>query len=260
MTTRSISGSDHPAYQRWRVFSHALVFVIGFSLVFIIGWGGTATLLGQLFLNYKYIIARIGGVIIIAFGLATIGVLRMPMLFYRDTRPQFQGETGKYASSGLMGLFFGAGWSPCIGTTLGAILTLGLSSQSAGQAMWLSSGYSLGLGIPFLLMGLGLEKASGWVNKVRRYTRVIQIISGSVMIIIGILLVSNWMSLISIWAFRNRLYFDIFSISTGVPSYLTAIAAGLLSFFSPCVLPIVPGYLGYLSGQLVREYGNETNQ
>jgi cytochrome c-type biogenesis protein len=252
LTAQSISENTNHPVERWRVFIHALIFVLGFSVVFIIGWGGTATLLGQLFINAKPIMARVGGVIIIAFGLATIGIIRMPWQFYMDTRPQFQGQAGSYASSGLMGLFFAAGWSPCIGATLGAILTLGLSSRTVGQAMWLSSGYSLGLGIPFLLMGLGLGRASGWVKKMRPHQRALQIVSGMLMIAIGILLVTNWMSLISIWAFQNRLYLDGFSISTGAPTYLTATAAGLLSFFSPCVLPLVPGYLGYLSGQAVK--------
>lgn len=252
MTAQSISENTYHPVERWRVFTHALVFVLGFSLVFIVGWGGTATLLGQLFATAKPIIARVGGVIIIASGLATIGIIRMPWQFYMDTRPQFQGQAGSFASAGLMGLFFGAGWSPCIGTTLGVILTLGLSSQTVGQAMWLSSGYSLGLAIPFLLMGLGLERASGWVNKLRPHQRALQIVSGMLMITIGILLVTNWMSLISIWAFQHRLYLDVFSLSTGVPTYLTAIAAGLFSFFSPCVLPLVPAYLGYLSGQAVK--------
>ena len=252
MTTPLISETNFQPAERWRVFIHALAFVLGFSLIFIIGWGGSVTLLGQLFITYKSIIARVGGIIIIAFGLATLGILRMPWQFYADTRPQFERKAGGYASSGLMGVFFGAGWSPCIGTTLGAILTLGLSSQNVGQAMWLSSGYSLGLGIPFLMMGLGLERASGWIKKMRKYTRSLQIASGVMMIVIGILLVTNWMSLISIWAFKTGLYVDVFSLSTGVPSYLTAFAAGLLSFFSPCVLPLVPGYLGYLSGQVVK--------
>lgn len=252
MTTPTTTENTFQPVERWRVLIHALAFVIGFSLIFIIGWGGSITLLGQLFIAYKSIIARIGGIIIIVFGLATLGILRMPWQFYADTRPQFERKAGGYASSGLMGLFFGAGWSPCIGTTLGAILTLGLSSQYVGQAMWLSSGYSLGLGIPFLILGLGLEQASGWIKKMRKYTRSLQIASGVMMITIGILLVTNWMSLISIWAFKTGLYIDVFSISTGVPSYLTALAAGLLSFFSPCVLPLVPGYLGYLSGQAVK--------
>lgn len=240
-------------FARLHVLLHALVFVIGFSLVFIIGWGGAATLLGQVFGQYKTIIAQIGGIIVIMFGLATLDIIQLPWFYYSDTRPSFRGTTGTFAGSGLMGLFFAAGWSPCIGTTLGAILTLGFSQQTVGQAMWLSSAYSLGLGIPFLILALGLNQATGWVHKMSRYIRTFKIVSGVLIIAIGVLLLTNWMSLISIWAFRNNLFIDVFSISTGIPSYLTAVAAGLLSFFSPCVLPLVPAYLGYLSGHALKK-------
>lgn len=240
------------SFNRLRVFLHALVFVAGFSVVFIVGWGGSATLLGQLFGQYKTVIGQIGGVVVIMFGLATLEIIRIPW-FYYDTRPTFAGRTGSFASSGLMGLFFAAGWSPCIGATLGAILTLGFSQNTAGQAMWLSSGYSLGLGIPFLILALGLNQATGWVRKMSRHIRIFKIISGVLIITIGVLLLTNWMSLISIWAFKNKLFIDVFSISTGIPSYLTAILAGALSFFSPCVLPLVPAYLGYLSGHALMD-------
>jgi cytochrome c-type biogenesis protein len=220
-------------FNRLHVFLHALVFVAGFSVVFIVGWGGSATLLGQLFGQYKTVIGQIGGVVVIMFGLATLDILRLPW-FYYDTRPTFAGRTGSFASSGL-------------------ILTMGFSQQTAGQAMWLSSGYSLGLGIPFLILALGLNQATGWVRKMTRFVPTFKLISGILIITIGVLLLTNWMSLISIWAFQNKLYFDVFSISTGVPSYLTAILAGALSFFSPCVLPLVPAYLGYLSGHALRD-------
>jgi cytochrome c-type biogenesis protein len=242
---------SNDTFNRLHVFLHALVFVAGFSVVFIVGWGGAATVLGQLFGQYKTVIGRIGGVVVILFGLATLDIIRLPG-FYYDTRPEFSGKTGTYASSALMGLFFAAGWSPCIGATLGAILTLGFSQETVGQAMWLSSGYSLGLGIPFLILALGLNQATGWVRKMSRHIRTFKIISGILIITIGVLLLTNWMSLISIWAFQNKLFIDVFFISTGIPSYLTAILAGTLSFFSPCVLPLVPAYLGYLSGHALR--------
>jgi cytochrome c-type biogenesis protein len=238
-------------FNRLQVFLHALIFVIGFSVVFIVGWGGTATVLGQLFGQYKTVIGQIGGVIVIMFGLATLDIIRIPW-FYYDTRPTLTNSTGSFASSALMGLFFAAGWSPCIGATLGAILTLGFSQQTVGQAMWLSSGYSLGLGIPFLILALGLNQATGWVRKMSRHIRTFKIISGVLIITIGVLLLTNWMSLISIWAFKNKLFIDVFSISSGIPTYLTAILAGTLSFFSPCVLPLVPAYLGYLSGHALK--------
>jgi cytochrome c-type biogenesis protein len=247
MTTNIVTPLARSQNERLRIFLHALLFVAGFSLVFIIGWGGSVTLVGQFFGAYKRVIAQIGGVVVILFGLATLGVVRLPW-FYADTRAQFSGRAGTFGGSALMGIFFAAGWSPCIGATLGAILTMGLSQQTVGQAMWLASGYSLGLGIPFLAMALGLERATGWIKRMSRYQRAIQIASGVFIIAIGILLFTNTMTLIAIWAFKNGLYVEKFALFAAAPTYLTAILAGLLSFLSPCVLPLVPAYLGYLSG------------
>lgn len=238
--------------ERLRLFLHAFLFVLGFSLVFVIGLGGSVTALGQMFGAYKRAIAQIGGVIVILFGLATLELVRIPW-FYADTRAQYTGQRGTYGGSALMGIFFAAGWSPCIGATLGAILTMGLSQQTAGQAMWLSSGYSLGLGIPFLAMALGLEHATGWIKRMRPYQKYFKIASGVFIITIGVLLLTNTMTLIAIWAFKNGYYIEAFSTYAATPTYLTSIVAGLLSFISPCVLPLVPAYLGYLSGYTVQQ-------
>ena len=141
--------------RRFSTFLHALAFVLGFSLIFIIGWGGAATVFGQLFAQYKYGIGKLGGVVVIAFGLANLGVLKIPEMYY-DTRPEWT-PTKRYGlmSSGLMGVFFAAGWSPCIGTTLGAILALGL---------------------PFLAIGFGLDRAFELVRRLRKYMRGIQLV------------------------------------------------------------------------------------
>lgn len=238
--------------ERFKIFIHALLFVLGFSLVFIVGWGGSVTVVGQLFGTYKRFIAQIGGVIVILFGLATLDVIRLPW-FYYDTRAEYTGQRGTYGGSALMGIFFAAGWSPCIGATLGAILTMGLSQQTSGQAMWLASGYSLGLGIPFLVMALGLERASGWIKRMRPYQKYFRLASGIFIITIGVLLLTNTMSLIAIWAFRNGYFIESFTTYAAAPTYITAILAGLLSFISPCVLPLVPAYLGYLSGHTLQK-------
>lgn len=252
MTTETGTPSAQTLNERLRIFSHALLFVLGFSMVFVIGWGGSVTVLGQFFGAYKRIIAQVGGIVVIVFGLATLEVIRVPW-FYADTRAQFTGQRGTYGGAALMGVFFAAGWSPCIGATLGAILTMGLSQQTVGQAMWLASGYSAGLAIPFLMMALFLERATGWTRKLGRHHRTIQVASGVFMILIGIMLFTNTMSLIAIWAFRNGLYVEKFALFAAAPTYLTAIFAGLLSFLSPCVLPLVPAYLGYLSGHALRK-------
>ena len=238
-------------HNRAYIFLHALAFVIGFSIVFIVGWGGATTLLGQLFIRYKTAIAQIGGVILIIFGLATMNIIRIPW-FYLDTRPEFKGKTGTFAGSMAMGLFFAAGWSPCIGATLGAILTLGFNHDTVWQSIVLSSGYSIGLGIPFLLLALGIEWALPFVKRMRKHLRMFQIITGLLIIIIGVLMIAEQMTVIARWALKSGLYIeDSAIIGSGVVSYLAAILAGLLSFLSPCVLPLVPAYLGYLSGHAI---------
>ena len=230
------------------MFSHALAFVMGFSLIFIIGWGGAATLAGQLFGSYKAILGRIGGVVIIIFGLSTLGILKIPWLNY-DIRPEWTGrKQNGLLASGAMGVFFAAGWTPCIGTTLGAILTLGFSAQTSGQAMVLASGYALGLAIPFLLIGIGMNQAIAFIRRFQHHMRKIQIASGVLLLIIGVMLLTNQLILIAIWAQRNGLFLDL-PLGSGVtPTYFIAILAGLISFLSPCVLPLVPAYIGYLSG------------
>ncbi len=251
MTTEIAASLTASKSARLKILLHALLFVLGFSFVFVVGWGGSATLVGQLFAEYKRTIAQLGGIVVILFGLATLEVIRLPW-FFADTRTQYTGPRGTLGGSALMGIFFAAGWSPCIGATLGAILTMGLSQQTVGQAMWLASGYSLGLGLPFLVMALGLERVSGWVKRMRPYQKYFRVASGVFIITIGLLLLTNSMSLIAIWAFKNGLYIEKFALYAAAPTYFTAILAGLLSFLSPCVLPLVPAYLGYLSGHTIK--------
>jgi cytochrome c-type biogenesis protein len=233
---------------RLTIFLHSVLFVLGFSLIFVVGWGGAATLVGDLFVFYKPVLAKVGGVAIILFGLSNLGVIKIPWLLY-DTRPQWQGQQKKgYYASGLMGVFFAAGWSPCIGTTLGAILTLAISQETKGLALILSGAYALGLGIPFLLIGLSMDKASAAVARLKRSLRWMQKLSGVFLILIGLMMLTNQLLYISIWAQRNGLFLDLPLGAAATPTLLIALFAGLISFLSPCVLPLVPAYIGYLSG------------
>jgi cytochrome c-type biogenesis protein len=234
---------------RGYIFLHALAFVFGFSIIFVIGWGGATTILGQLFITYKDWIARIGGLVLIIFGLATMNLIHIPW-FYMDTRKQYKGRTGTFWGSIAMGVFFAAGWSPCIGATLGAILTLGFSSDTVGQAMYLSFGYSLGLGIPFLILALMLDQAIPLIRKLGKHLKTFQIISGLLIILIGILMITAQMTVIARWALQTGLYLDVKSASR-IPSMITAVIAGALSFLSPCVFPLVPAYLAYLGGHVI---------
>ena len=247
MSVTSPTSASKPT--RIRTLGHALFFVGGFSLVFIIGWGGGATLLGQVFSQYKLFLGKLGGIVVIVFGLVTLGVLRIPW-FMADTRPQMRRwGANRLANSGLLGVLFAAGWTPCVGATLGAILTLGFSQETSSQAMVLSSGYALGLGLPFLGLAVLLDRALILVRRMQKYVRIFQWASGLLLIAIGILMLTNRITLIAIWAQRNGLFLDLPLGGASVPTYLAAVAAGALSFLSPCVLPLVPAYLGYLSGQ-----------
>jgi len=243
-----------PAGSTRTVFIHAFLFVCGFSIVFVVGWGGAATLMGQFFGQYRYVLSQVGGAFVMLFGLYTLGILRLPWLAY-DLRPQWSpSRRGSFVSSVLMGIFFAAGWTPCIGVTLGAILTLGLSQESSSQAMVLASGYALGLGIPFLVLGLAIARVSRVLKAIKPYLRAIQIASGIMVFAIGLLLLTDQMTMIAIWAQQNGLFIDLALPGTTMPTYPIAIVAGLMSFLSPCVLPLVPAYLGYLtsSGALPR--------
>lgn len=237
-------------WNRVNLFFHALMFVFGFTVVFVIGFGGATTVLGGIFASYKIYLSRLGGLILIVLGLATMDIIKIPW-FYMDTRPEFRGKTGTYWGSFLMGLFFAAGWTPCVGATLGAILTLGFSQDTLWQAIILSSGYSLGLGIPFLVMALALNETTPLVRKLGRHLRNFQIISGVLIILIGVLLLFNRFTVLAAWAEQSGIYLDLPSNGLGAPGYFTAVVAGILSFLSPCVLPLVPAYLGYLSGHMV---------
>jgi cytochrome c-type biogenesis protein len=238
---------------KWSIFLHSVVFVLGFSFVFVVGWGGTATIVGRAFGANKAFLAQVGGALVILFGLFTMGVVNIPWFQY-DTRPFWTQGKGGWLSSGVFGAFFAAGWTPCIGVTLGSILTLGMSQNTSGQAMLLSSGYALGLGIPFLLLGLATERGLVFLTRFKPHMRTIKIISGLFLILIGVMMLTNQITRIAIWAQSVGFYLDV--VGGGVtPTYPLAVVAGLLSFLSPCVLPLVPAYLGYLSGQALPSTG-----
>ena len=133
-----------------------------------------------------------------------------------------------------MGMFFAAGWSPCIGATLGAILTLGFSSDTVGQAMLLSLGYSIGLGIPFLILALLVNQAVPLVRKLGKHLKTFQIISGMLIIVIGVLMITSQMTVIARWALQSGFYLD-FQSGTGVPSIITALSCrSIIIFFTMC--------------------------
>lgn len=178
---------------RWAVFLHGVFFVVGFGLIFVL-LGITAGAIGQLgrqFLQATDWILRIGGLLIIVLGLHTMGVIRVPFLYYDTRRQERPKHELGFLGSLFMGVTFSAGWSPCLGPILAAMLTLGASTGSAGRAAVLLTAYALGLGIPFLLTALLLDQATAHLRRLQKRMRIIEIASGMLLIIVGVLVFSG---------------------------------------------------------------------
>ena len=175
--------------RRHWAFWHALLFVGGFSLVFIL-LGAGATALGATLTYHKMTIARIGGVLIIAFGIYALGCVRFGFMererrVHRDRRPV------GFLGSALVGMAFAAGWTPCLGPILAGILTLAGTTEDLGRGMALLAAYSAGLAVPFLLAALAVDRFRDWFTRFRRWLPWVQRASGVLLIIVGLLLVTG---------------------------------------------------------------------
>ncbi|HJU19234.1 MAG TPA: cytochrome c biogenesis protein CcdA [Stellaceae bacterium] len=175
----------------------SLFFVLGFSTVFV-ALGASATALGRLLLAYRYQMNIVGGAIVILFGLLTTGTLRLPWL-QREFRFVSRAEGGHPFGAYVLGLAFAFGWTPCIGPVLGAILTVSASATQSFDGVSLLSIYSLGLGVPFLLAALFMASFLKQLRKMRRFGRAFELGAGTVMVIMGIAMITGYMSAFSYW-------------------------------------------------------------
>jgi cytochrome c-type biogenesis protein len=168
---------------------HALLFVSGFTLIFVI-MGAGATALGATFTYNKMAIAKVGGVLVIAFGLYTMGVVRISALD-RDSRMHLDRKPLGFLGSVLVGMAFAAGWTPCIGPILGTILGLAGTSGDVTQGVALLLAYSAGLAVPFLAAAFAVDKFRVWFTRFRRWMPWLQRASGLLLVIVGLLLVTG---------------------------------------------------------------------
>jgi len=176
---------------------HALLFVLGFSLVFIL-LGATATALGRALGYYQVWLQRAGGVLIILFGLLCLGVLSArPLLSEHRMQPE-QKPLG-YLGSAVVGMAFAAGWTPCIGPVLGGILGLAATSADVTRGMLLLAVYSAGLALPFLLAAIAVESFLGWFQRFRRFLPWVMRLSGVLLILVGGLLVTGQFTRLAGW-------------------------------------------------------------
>lgn len=180
-----------------KVILNSLAFVFGFSIIFIL-LGAAATKIGIAVNDNLPILSKIAGVFIIVFGLHMTGLFKISFLNYEK---RFQLEEKKFGFIGsiLIGMAFAFGWTPCIGPVLGTILTIASQQDTVNEGIILLSSYSLGLGIPFLITAISLNLFFSFFNKVKKYFHVIEVIGGVLLIIIGILVFTNYLSVIAVY-------------------------------------------------------------
>ena len=267
---------------RRTVMPHALMFIAGFTLVFVFLGVATGLLIGTVLGPAQLADAMIliGGIVLLVMGIHMLGVEKW-LIGKLDSAPVIQkplakfdrkldelilperrkqsgyGQSPGYVRSGIVGMTFAAGWTPCIGPLLGAILTLAARSASASntfgavlQSTILLFAYSMGLALPFLFVAWALNKATGLLTYLKKHVNIVEKISGILILSLGLLLLFGSVSELNRyfaeqpeWAYQLELGLNSYGISLPI-----AFLAGLLSFLSPCVLPLIPVYIGYLTG------------
>src|SRR6266852_4954312 len=187
---------------RRAVILNSLAFNAGLSVIFLV-LGTTAGLVGAAITSNPWI-RIIGGIVIIAFGLQLIGLLKISAL-YKDTRVFSAEKPRGMLGSAALGMAFAAGWTPCIGPILGGIIGLAATSGGWRSGLVLSAFYSAGLAVPFLLTGLGINKFLGFYSKFRRHLHKVEVVSGVVLILIGLLIATGYSSLLASSRFAGML-------------------------------------------------------
>jgi cytochrome c-type biogenesis protein len=183
-------GLDDVSRARRTALVHSVLFVLGFSFIFV-ALGAGASAFGQLLREYRVWIARVGGVLMVLMGLWMIDVLRIGAL-QQERRIHLSDKPLGYLGTVLVGIAFGAGWTPCLGPTLGAILLLAANETELGKGITLLSSYSLGLAVPFLLSALLLERFLGFFQKFRKNLGRVNRIAGVLLIVVGVLMFTGW--------------------------------------------------------------------
>ena len=193
-------GGSSAQTQRAKTLRNSLLFILGFSLVFT-SLGASASLLGSVLRSFRGPMMSVGGVLIIAFGLVMLGVFKLPFM-YRDTRQQFQGDSTTPWGAALLGMAFAAGWTPCIGPVLGAILSLAGASGTLSQGVLLLGIYALGLGVPFFLAAIALEAFLNFSAAFRRYLPWVERVSGALLVVAGVLMLSGTYTELNVYLIR----------------------------------------------------------
>ncbi len=197
-------------HERRAALVHAILFVCGFTLIFV-ALGASATVLGRLLLHYRVWITRLGGALVILFGLYLVGAVRIAA-FDRERRVHLASKPAGYLGSMLVGVAFGAGWTPCLGPILGAILTYTAATADLSRGLPLLLAYSLGLALPFLIAAVAVERFLETVTRLRPHLARVSQVSGALLIVVGTLMMFDYFTVLATYmqtitpaALKNRL-------------------------------------------------------
>lgn len=188
--------SEHPSHLvRRKTLLHSSAFILGFTVVFVL-LGASATFVGGVLQSNASLIRKAGGILIILFGIHVTGLVPFKLLM-GEKRLNIRHKPAGYAGSFMVGLVFAAGWTPCIGPILAAILTLAATEDNVYHGIILLLAYSLGLGIPFLVSSLAMHQFLQFFNRFKKYIRLFEIITGMFLVLVGMLLYFNWLTRLS---------------------------------------------------------------
>jgi len=195
LSFEDLTGSQDRGRIRKITITNSLFFIAGFSFIFVM-LGASSSFLGRFLSDHQETIRKIGGAMIVLFGLYIAGVLRIGFLS-RDKRLHLQNKPAGLLGTFLVGAAFAAGWTPCIGPILGSILLYASTIDSVSSGMGLLSVYALGLGIPFLITAVAISTALSYFKRINRYMRIISIVTGLFLVVVGILLFTGDFTLLT---------------------------------------------------------------
>lgn len=203
VSTKDLHDPTKVKKAKWKVFTNGVLYVVGFSLVFIL-LGSLFGLGGAALAQYRVLLSRIGGVFVIFFGLFMLGILKLPFMNIEKHVGKIKAlKPGNPVSSLIFGATFAFGWTPCVGPILGSILTLAATSATVLQGTFLLAVFSLGLAVPFLVIAGTIGSASNYLAKLNKHLKVISVIGGVFLVFLGVLLITNrlgvWTTLFYQW-------------------------------------------------------------
>jgi cytochrome c-type biogenesis protein len=200
VSLEEMRGDQARARMRLRVVLNSLAFIVGFSIVFI-SFGASASFLGSLLMDYRSTIRIGGGIFVLLVGLYLVGAFKIAA-FDQYLQFNLKDKPAGYLGSVLVGITFAVAWTPCVGPILGATLALASTEGEVGRGIFLLTGYAAGLAVPFFLSALAINSFLQFTQKLRRYIQVIHVIAGVLLIFVGILLVTDYMTFLNVYALR----------------------------------------------------------